>query len=111
LYRAFAITFDHGRPSGAVEIVQRFDSIGAVAFRYLKNVIWMSLIAIALIMVGTYFLFRQVQLTTKLETEQEFLRDRVREATIELEERNQLLQETKDWIWDREPGAGLRRSR
>ena len=99
LYRAFAITFDHGRPSGAVEIVQRFDSIGAVAFRYLKNVIWMSLIAIALIMIGTYFLFRQVQLTTKLETEQEILRDRVREATIELEKRNQQLQETNLELW------------
>src|SRR6185295_7027419 len=99
LYRVFATSFDHGRPSGAVEIVQRFDSIGSVAFRYLKNVIWMSLIAIALIMVGTYFLFRQVQLTTKLETEREILRDRVREATIELEKRNQQLQETNLELW------------
>ena len=99
LYRAFAIIFDHGRPSGAVEIVQRFESIGAVAFRYLKNVIWLSLIAIAFIMVGTYFLFRQVQLTTKLETEREILRDRVREATIELEQRNQELQETNLELW------------
>jgi hypothetical protein len=32
LYRVFATFYDHGRPSGAVEIVQRFDSIGAVAF-------------------------------------------------------------------------------
>jgi signal transduction histidine kinase len=99
LYRAFGIIFDHSRPSGAVEIVQRFDSIGAVAFRYLKNVIWMSLIAIGLIMAGTYFLFRQVQLTTKLETEREILRDRVREATIELEKRNQQLQETNLELW------------
>lgn len=99
LYPAFAVVFDHGRPSGAVEIVQRFDSLGAVAFRYLKNVIWLSLIAIALIMVGTYFLFRQVQLTTKLETEREILRDRVREATIELEKRNQQLQETNLELW------------
>lgn len=99
LYRSFGTIVDHGRPSGAVDIVQRFDSIGAVAFRYLKNVIWMSLIAIGLIMVGTYFLFRQVQLTTKLETEREILRDRVREATIELEERNQELQETNLELW------------
>jgi hypothetical protein len=41
----------------------------------------MSLIAIALIMIGTYFLFRQLQLTTRLETEQGILRDRVRDAT------------------------------
>jgi two-component system, NtrC family, sensor kinase len=99
LFRAFAIIFENGRPSGAVEIVQVFDSIGTVAFRYLKNVIWLSLIAIGLIMIGTYFLFRQLQLTTKLETEQEILRDRVREATIELEKRNQQLQETNLELW------------
>ena len=99
LYRAYGIIFDKGRPAGAVEIVQRFDSIWAVAFHYLKSVIWMSLIAIGLIMVGTYFLFRQVQLTTKLETEREILRDRVREATTELEKRNQQLQETNLELW------------
>src|SRR4029453_3513660 len=42
LYRVFHTISENGRPSGAVEIVQRFDSIGAVALRYLKNVIWMS---------------------------------------------------------------------
>jgi len=99
LYRAFAIIFDKGRASGAVEIVQRFDSIWAVAFRYLKSVIWMSLIVIALIMLGTYYLFRQMQLTTKLETERGILRDRVRDATIELEKRNQQLQETNLELW------------
>jgi len=99
LYRVFASTFDSGRPSGAVEIVQQFDSIWSVAFRYLKSVLWMSLIAIGLIMAGTYFLFRQLQLTTKLETEKSILRDRVREATIELEKRNQQLQETNLELW------------
>src|SRR5678816_1676267 len=99
LYRAFAITFEKGRASGAVEIVQRFDSIWAVAFRYLKSVIWMSLIVIALIMLGTYYLFRQLQLTTKLETERGILRDRVRDATVELEKRNQQLQETNLELW------------
>jgi two-component system, NtrC family, sensor kinase len=99
LYRAFAVTFEKGRPSGAVEIVQRFDSIRAVAFRYLKNVIWMFLIVIGLIMLGTYYLFRQLQLTTKLETERGILRDRVRDATIELEKRNQQLQETNLELW------------
>src|ERR1044072_6772507 len=99
LYRVFATTFDNGRPTGAVEIVQRFDSIWAVAFRYLKSVIWMSLIAIALVLVGTYFLFRQLQLTTQLETEQGILRDRVREATTELQMRNQQLQETNLELW------------
>ncbi|HJY29677.1 MAG TPA: ATP-binding protein [Pyrinomonadaceae bacterium] len=99
LYRVFANIFDNGHPSGAVEIVQRFDSIGAVALRYLKSVIWMSLISIALILIGTYFLFRQLQLTTKLETEKGILRERVRDATIELEKRNQQLQETNLELW------------
>ena len=99
LYRAFAIIYENGRPSGAVDIVQRFDSIGAVTFRYLRSVIWLSLVAIGLILVGTFYLFRQLQLTTRLETEQEILRDRVREATIELEERNQQLQETNLELW------------
>jgi two-component system NtrC family sensor kinase len=99
LFRVFAATFSNGRPAGAVEIVQHFDSIWTVTFRYLKSVVWMSLIAVALIIAGTYFLFRQIQLTTKLETEQSILRDRVREATIELEERNQQLQETNLELW------------
>jgi two-component system, NtrC family, sensor kinase len=98
-YRVFAPTFENGRPTGAVEIVQRFDSIWTVVLRYLKSVIWMSLLAIGLILVGTYFLLRQLQLTTQLETQQSILRDRVREATIELEKRNQQLQETNLELW------------
>jgi signal transduction histidine kinase len=99
LYRAFATVYENGRPSGAVEIVQRFDSILTVAFRYLKSVIWMFLTVITLIMLGTYYLFRQLQLTTKLETERGILRDRVRDATIELQRRNQQLQETNLELW------------
>ena len=98
LYRVFAVT-TNGRPNGAVEIVQRFDSIWMVAFRYLKSVVWMLLIAVALILLGTYLLLRQLELTTQLETEQMILRDRVREATIELEKRNQQLQETNLELW------------
>ncbi len=59
----------------------------------------MSLIAIALVLLGTYYLFRQLQLTTKLETEQGILRERVRDATIELRKRNQELQETNLELW------------
>jgi signal transduction histidine kinase len=99
LFRVFAPTSSNGRPAGAVEIVQHFDSIWTVTYRYLRNVVWMSLIAIALIIAGTYFLFRQIQLTTKLETEQSILRDRVRAATIELEKRNQQLQEMNLELW------------
>ena len=99
LYRVFAITSEHGHVNGVVEIVQRFDNIWAVAFRYLRNVIWMSLIAIGLVLLGTFFLLRQLQLTTRLEIERHILRERVRDATLELEKRNQQLQETNLELW------------
>lgn len=98
-FRVFASTSENGRPSGAVEIVQRFDNIWAVAFSYLRSVIWMSLVAIGLVMLGTYFLLRQLQLTTRLETEQGILQQRVRNATSELQQRNQQLQETNLELW------------
>ena len=146
LYRVFAVTFDGGRPNGAVEIVQRFDSIWSVAFRYVKSVVWMSLIAILLIMLGTYLLFQHLvygpidrllnamtrakagdldaqvpahatdeigrlssefnsmigqlgEMTKEREAQQSVLRDRVRAATLELEKRNQQLQETNLELW------------
>ena len=146
LYRVFAPTFEGGHPSGAVEIVERFDSIWSVAFRYVRSVVWMSLIAILLIMIATYLLFRQlvyqpierlldgmsrakagdleaqVAASTKdelgvltqefnsmisqvrgmskeREAQQSILRERVREATIELEQRNQQLRETNLELW------------
>jgi two-component system, NtrC family, sensor kinase len=146
LYRVFAATFEGGHPSGAVEIVERFDSIWSVAFRYVKSVVWMSLIAILLIMVGTYFLFRQLVyqpierllgamsrakagdleaqvaahttdelgllteefnsmisqvrgMTKEREAQQSILREKVSEATLELERRNQQLRETNLELW------------
>jgi signal transduction histidine kinase len=59
----------------------------------------MSLIAIGLVLLGTFFLLRQLQLTTKLEIERHILRERVRDATLELEKRNQQLQETNLELW------------
>src|SRR4029453_135669 len=141
LYRVFSTTFEKGRPAGAVEIVERFDSIWSIAFRYVKSVVWMSVIAIILITLGTYFLFRQLvyqpiekllnamsrakggdlnaqvptssndelgmltqqfnsmlgqvrEMTREREEQSVVLRERVHEATSELELRNQQLQET-----------------
>jgi two-component system, NtrC family, sensor kinase len=146
LYRVFATTFEKGRPAGAVEIVERFDSIWSIAFRYVKSVIWMSVIAIILITLGTYFLFRQLvyqpiekllnamsrakggdlnaqvptssndelgmltqqfnsmlgqvrEMTREREEQSVVLRERVHEATSELELRNQQLQETNLELW------------
>ena len=146
LYRVFAATFAAGHPNGAVEIVERFDSIWSVAFRYVRSVVWMSLIAILLIMLGTYALFRQLVyqpierllgamsraktgdlevqvaahttdelglltqefnsmisqvrgMTKEREAQQGILRERVREATLELQLRNQELRETNLELW------------
>ncbi len=146
LYRIFAPTFVAGHPSGAVEIVERFDTIWSVAFRYVRSVIWMSLIAILLIMLGTYLLFRQLvyqpierllgamsrakagdldaqvvshtkdelgllthefnsmisqvrAMTKERETQQSILREKVREATLELQRRNQQQRETNLELW------------
>ncbi|HEV8135395.1 MAG TPA: ATP-binding protein [Pyrinomonadaceae bacterium] len=60
LYRVFATIFEGGKPTGAVEIVERFDSIWSIAFRYVKSVVWMSLVTVVLIMLGTYLLFRHL---------------------------------------------------
>lgn len=60
LYRVFVPISAGGRLSGAVELSERFDSIATVALRYARKTLWMSLIAILLIMVGNYFLFRQL---------------------------------------------------
>ena len=146
LYRVFAATFDRGRPSGAVELVEHYESIWTVAFRYIRTVIWMSLIAILLIMLGTYLLFRRLVyqpierllgamsrakagdldaqvvatstdevgllsqefnsmitqvkgMTKEREAQQTILRDKVHEATLELEQRNQQLRETNLELW------------
>ena len=60
LYRFFVPIRTQGRLSGAVEIVERFDSNWSVALRYARKTFWMSLIAIFLITVGNYLLFRQL---------------------------------------------------
>jgi signal transduction histidine kinase len=146
LYRVFAPTFNGGHPTGAVEIVQRLDSIWIVAFRYVKNVIWMSLLAIVLILIGSSLLFRHLvyspiekllnamsrakagdlnaqvpvrafdelglltqqfndmieqvrEMTSQREAQQIVLSDRVHDATLELEKRNQQLQETNLELW------------
>jgi two-component system, NtrC family, sensor kinase len=146
LLRVYAGTFFAGRLNGAVEIVERFDSIWSVVFRYLKGAVWMALIAVALITLGTYLLFRRLvyqpldrlinamsraktgdleaqvpasaadeigvltdefngmirqvrEMTREREAQQITLRERVRDATNELEKRNQQLQETNLELW------------
>jgi two-component system, NtrC family, sensor kinase len=58
LYRVFVPITTGGRLSGAVEVDERFDSIWSVALRYARKTLWMSLVAIVLITLGNYLLFR-----------------------------------------------------
>ena len=60
LYRIFVPITTEGRLSGAVEVAERFDSIWSVALRYARKTLWMSLVAILLITLGNYLLFRQL---------------------------------------------------
>src|SRR5215510_6876555 len=146
LRRVYAGTFFAGGINGAVEIVERFDSIWSVVFRYLKGAVWMALTAVALITLGTYLLFRRLvyqpldrlinamsraktgdleaqvpasapdeiglltdefnsmirqvrEMTREREAQQVTLREKVRDATNELERRNQQLQETNLELW------------
>lgn len=60
LYRIFVPITSEGRLSGAVEVAERFDSIWSVALRYARKTFWMSLVAILLITLGNYLLFRHL---------------------------------------------------
>jgi two-component system NtrC family sensor kinase len=146
LYRVFAPITDNGRLSGAVEVIERLDDATAVAFRYGSGALWMALVAVALITLGVYVLFRHLvyrpvghllgamaqakagdlkarapvlagdelgalsreyneltarllEMTEEREAQQQILRERVREATAELAERNTQLEETNLELW------------
>ncbi len=59
-YRVFEATFQNGRLNGVVEIVEQFDSIRTVVLRYLRSAIGLSLVAVALITLSTYLMFRRL---------------------------------------------------
>jgi two-component system NtrC family sensor kinase len=46
--------------SGAVEVIERLDDAPAIAFRYGRGALWMALVAVALITLGVYLLFRHL---------------------------------------------------
>jgi signal transduction histidine kinase len=60
LYRVFAPVTEQGRVSGAVEVIEKLDDAPAIAFRYGRGAIWMALVAVALITLGVYLLFRHL---------------------------------------------------
>jgi signal transduction histidine kinase len=60
LYRVFAPVTENGRVSGAVEVIERLDDAPTIAFRYGRGAIWMALVAVGLITLGIYLLFRHL---------------------------------------------------
>jgi signal transduction histidine kinase len=60
LYRVFAPVMENGRLSGAVEVIEKLDDAPAVAFRYGRGALWLALVAVALITLGVYLLFRHL---------------------------------------------------
>ncbi|MDT4898120.1 MAG: two-component system, NtrC family, sensor kinase [Acidobacteriota bacterium] len=146
LYRVFAPITENGRVSGAVEVIEKLDDAPAIAFRYGRGAIWIALIAVALITLGVYLLFRYLvyrpvehllnamsrakagdlkaqapimaedelgvlsreyndltarllEMTEEREAQKQLLQERVREATLELAERNTQLEETNLELW------------
>lgn len=59
VFRAAEPIFESGRPSGAVEIIEKLDDTPSIAQRYEKRAIWIALGAVVLITCATYLLFRQ----------------------------------------------------
>jgi signal transduction histidine kinase len=60
LYRVFAPITENGRLSGAVEVIEKLDDAPTIAFRYGRGAILMALVAVALITLGVYLLFRHL---------------------------------------------------
>jgi signal transduction histidine kinase len=146
LYRVFAPVTQDGRLSGAVEVIEKLDSAPVIALRYGQGAFWIALVAVALITLGVYLLFRHLvyrpvehllgamkrakagdlnahtpilaedelgalsreyndliarlrEMTEEREAQKHLLQKRVSEATAELAERNEQLEETNLELW------------
>ncbi len=152
IYRVFAPIREQGeqgrqgRVSGAVEVVERLDNIPSIAVRYAQQAAWIALVAVALITISTYWLFRHLvytpierllgvivrakageleaqapprppdelgrlsqefnsllsqvrEMTGERERRQALLRERVREATARLQQRNEQLAGANLELW------------
>lgn len=60
LFRVFAPIVIKNRVDGAVEVVQRLDTISSIAFQYLSNLFWIALATIALMTAAFYLLFQRL---------------------------------------------------
>jgi signal transduction histidine kinase len=60
LYRVFAPVRDEGRVSGAVEVIEKLDSAQSIAWDYGRGAFWLAPLAVALITLGIFALFRHI---------------------------------------------------
>ncbi|MBS1791140.1 MAG: HAMP domain-containing protein [Acidobacteria bacterium] len=146
-FHAYAPYYKRGQVAGAVEIVERLDDIPDLAKLYSQSATLIALVAVLLLMVATYILFRYLiyrpmkrllyamarakagslkaqapvlardefgrlsegfnrmiarisEMTREREAQKEILRQRVLEATAELQHRNHQLAEANLQLWD-----------
>jgi signal transduction histidine kinase len=60
LYRVFAPVTEEGRISGAVELVEKLDDAPSIAVRFERTAVWIALVAVILITLASYLLFRNI---------------------------------------------------
>lgn len=60
IYRSFAPIVAGGKITGAVEVVERLDTVSSIALRYAANLIWIALAAIVLMSGAFYLLFQNL---------------------------------------------------
>jgi signal transduction histidine kinase len=58
LYRVFAPIMEDNRVSGAVEVIEKLDSAPSIAWDYGRGTLWVAPLAVLLITLGIYLLFR-----------------------------------------------------
>ena len=60
LYRIFAPVVVQNKITGAVEVVERLDTVSSIALRYAANLIWITLAAVILMTGAFYLLFQNL---------------------------------------------------
>ena len=145
-YHVYAPIKKDGAIIGVVEVVERLDDWPSIVLSYARNAIWLALVAVLLITLSTYALFRNLvyrpiesllaviararsgelnaqapprpidevgllsqefnsllgqihEMTLERERQQDVLRERVQDATAQLQQRNEQLESTNLELW------------
>ncbi len=60
LFRAFSPIVRDGQVTGAVEAVEKLDTISSIAFRYIARLSWITLLTVAFMAMAFYLLFQRL---------------------------------------------------